>query len=343
MNLFKKITILTLLFAFSFTVTFASENTSSSSTQNQNPFINKSYNQNSILNDTTIQKTITETDNLLKEINILINKTKGDTKRISQFTAENIKKILDNSKDELINKDYRASAFNSQMANSFAKSQLSELQDVVLNKKNIPVIDIGDKKQADLTIAKTSNILLNVKQNFSKLTKKERTTLKKAEKILMTAKEDFKKHKYGLAYYSAIKADAMINTKTKAEANNEYIDKNNAIKRAMSNIRSLAEITYNKNNFSYVNVCQDISTNEILRFFDVIKTNSIVSLNKNNLSLSKPSLYFNITCHSTPDSYAIVTPLNAKDPYTAWCIDSTGFANGVTKPTILGANDVTCR
>ena len=114
--------------------------------------------------------------------------------------------------------------------------------------------------------------------------------------------------------------------------------KDASIKQSLSNVRSLAEISYNENNFSYSNVCINASSNRIVSLLDSAKSKLPSTTKPTNFSLGISSTNNEITCHATAENYAVISPLNLD---TAYCVDSAGFA-GIVAADAITANDLTC-
>lgn len=114
---------------------------------------------------------------------------------------------------------------------------------------------------------------------------------------------------------------------------------NASLQQTMANIRSQAEILYNRNSaFSYVNVCAgDADITALLNAVNNISTVAVDVVT----AVGTASDANSVTCHSLSTGYAIIAPLN--DSTQGWCVDSNGFA-GATSTAALGSGgtDVSC-
>lgn len=114
-----------------------------------------------------------------------------------------------------------------------------------------------------------------------------------------------------------------------------------AIKQSIGNLRSQAELVYNKNGYSYATVCTDSSVDKLLTAAASNRTETTGGVIK---TIGTASSDTTVTCHSNAIGYAAIAPLNI--PFGAavqsWCVDSTGFA-GTTTAAALVDNDITCQ
>lgn len=116
-----------------------------------------------------------------------------------------------------------------------------------------------------------------------------------------------------------------------------------SIKQSIGNARSQAELIYNQNGYSYLNVCTGTSTVE--RLLAAAANNRTETTNKVPvMAIGTASNGTSVTCHSTAVGYAAIAPLNvaAASSTAAWCVDSTGYA-GFAAVGDLAANDITCQ
>ncbi len=119
-----------------------------------------------------------------------------------------------------------------------------------------------------------------------------------------------------------------------------------SIKQSIGNARSQAELIYNQDGYTYVNVCANVATNPITDLVDAAANNRSETTGT-AYAVGTAALAQQVTCHSDQTGYAVSAPLNIQwmsgTTLTdqAWCVDSTGFA-GTTTHTALIANDVTC-
>lgn len=119
-----------------------------------------------------------------------------------------------------------------------------------------------------------------------------------------------------------------------SDARNEAFDK--AVMHDLSQIRTVQEFYYDKNNRSFSGFCTDPQTTTIL--MNLLPNAAYGSTIDTAIGdAGGPTL---LTCHDSPTSYAIAAPLRSS-AVTKWaCIDSVGtFQIG---PATLASNVSTC-
>lgn len=110
-----------------------------------------------------------------------------------------------------------------------------------------------------------------------------------------------------------------------------------AIQNSMSNLRSQAEIIYNRNgDFSYAAVCTDPTTANIL---DSVASGSGAATTVSDV-LTTPSSPTVVACHvnAAGTEYAVSAPMTTSGDY--WCVDSSG--NSGRSSTALAASATVC-
>ena len=110
---------------------------------------------------------------------------------------------------------------------------------------------------------------------------------------------------------------------------------NSNVKQSLSSARGAAQLSYNNNNFSYDNVCDD--GDEVGDMLTDLADGLafITGTNISGTAGTNP-----ITCNDSPTAYAITAPLlNDNDDY--WCVDSSGFQGG--RATALGTGVTACQ
>ncbi len=112
---------------------------------------------------------------------------------------------------------------------------------------------------------------------------------------------------------------------------------NASLQQTMANVRSQAEIFYNRNNaFTYAGICADT---DISGLIDAVDRISAPSTGARNNAIGTASSATTVTCHADATGFAVIAPLN--DSTQSWCVDNNGFS-GAVLPTALAANDTTC-
>ena len=117
-----------------------------------------------------------------------------------------------------------------------------------------------------------------------------------------------------------------------------------SIKQSVANIRSQAELIYNKNGYSYLAVCAEPAVASLINAaLRVVNGTPYLAgthgaLNYAGASNGAAALNRLSTCHSTDIAYAALSPL-ATNNSGFWCVDSTGYSGS---STLLTASDVTC-
>ena len=111
-----------------------------------------------------------------------------------------------------------------------------------------------------------------------------------------------------------------------------------AIKMDLTNIRSEAELYYEGNGQSYLDLCTDDQT--ITNALNGAKSNA-GAINANVLIYSTTGAASTVTCHASSTAWAIESPLKGGGFF---CVDSTGISTTTssTGTFILGANDASC-
>lgn len=109
-----------------------------------------------------------------------------------------------------------------------------------------------------------------------------------------------------------------------------------SIKQSLSNARSQAELVYNKNGYTYANVCADPNVKNLLEAAAAnrAETNKVVNY-------TAASAANRVTCVDTASGYAVLAPLNVQNPVGTdqfWCIDSYGYSGTTTATAISAAS-----
>lgn len=116
---------------------------------------------------------------------------------------------------------------------------------------------------------------------------------------------------------------------------------NASIQQSLGNIRSQAEIVYNRNgDFNYSQVCEDAQVQSLMQAAADDGGSGLV------FTKNSSSAYY-VTCNDSAGAYAVAAPLNT-DPEDflatteLWCIDSTGFAGRVPEDALETMDDFRC-
>ncbi|MCA9356701.1 type II secretion system protein [Candidatus Nomurabacteria bacterium] len=119
-----------------------------------------------------------------------------------------------------------------------------------------------------------------------------------------------------------------------------------SIKQSVANIRAQAELVYNADGYSYLNVCSATSTKKLLDAAVkvvngtayVASTHGINSAVGANTILG-PASGRTAACRSDETRYVAVSPLASVAEF--WCVDSTGVSAQISAAPV--ANDYTCQ
>ena len=118
-----------------------------------------------------------------------------------------------------------------------------------------------------------------------------------------------------------------------------------SIKQSIGNARSQAELLYNQDGYSYINVCDGTPANPITVLMEAARDNRSETIGTQYDADGLPSTAGSdtvVTCQSTQAAYVIHAPLNIPDGagnVQHWCVDSTGSAG---TSTALGPNAIAC-
>lgn len=105
----------------------------------------------------------------------------------------------------------------------------------------------------------------------------------------------------------------------------------------LGQVRSLGELSANKNKDSYDQVCVDEDVRAV--FKKVVEQYKVAP----RALRDSPSEAGVIVCNDSSKGYAIMFPL-VSDPDFAWCLDSTGFMEDkVASTTLKSGTDITCK
>ncbi len=107
-----------------------------------------------------------------------------------------------------------------------------------------------------------------------------------------------------------------------------------AIQQSLGNARSQAEIVYNRDGFTYANVCSDAQVADLTAAARGAN-GAVTAVNRDAISLATT-----VTCNDTAAGWAIIAPLNATT--SAWCVDSTGSAGRTAVGALSAATDIVC-
>ncbi len=115
-----------------------------------------------------------------------------------------------------------------------------------------------------------------------------------------------------------------------------------SIKQSVANIRSQAELWYNSNGYSYINLCTQASIDNLLSAaIDVVNgddyvggthgVSTYVALN----SLTGAATGRTAACHADETRYVAVAPLASVAQF--WCVDSTGASKQSATAPVSGS------
>ncbi len=97
-----------------------------------------------------------------------------------------------------------------------------------------------------------------------------------------------------------------------------------SIKQSLSNLRSQAEIRYNQDNFTYLNVCSDTKVEQLLNAAAAAAGSTVVG---DNLVIASGQS----VCRSIATAWLVTVPLVGTGTVNdRWCVDSSGFSGIVT-------------
>lgn len=114
-----------------------------------------------------------------------------------------------------------------------------------------------------------------------------------------------------------------------------------AIKSDLTNIRAQAEIIYNDDGGTYINICSN--STYIQRAINAAASAAgIAAPVAGDFLIGKVGAVGTVTCHSTNIGWAVEVPLKT-DPTAFWCVDSIGTSSSWAGGSRLGAGgDITC-
>ncbi len=120
----------------------------------------------------------------------------------------------------------------------------------------------------------------------------------------------------------------------KEQARRRIEFKNSTIKLSINNIRPRAEISYSNNDFTYAGVCNDAWVRSLLETTQRNITGSTEGVVVNAIPNSD-----SVACLDGTEWYVVQSPLlpTLDGESSFWCVDSTGFADTVSKPLPAGS------
>ena len=114
-----------------------------------------------------------------------------------------------------------------------------------------------------------------------------------------------------------------------------------AIRSNINNMRAQAELSYDANSQSYLNVCVDPNVTKALN--SVQNIGSAAGATTIDITIAGAGANNKVTCHAAANGtgYAISAPL--KSTANTWfCVDNSGLSTTTTLNTGLTANSVSC-
>jgi len=116
-----------------------------------------------------------------------------------------------------------------------------------------------------------------------------------------------------------------------------------SIKQSVANIRSQAELVYNRGNYTYEGVCDDAQVGSLLIAATNVVNGTAYASSTQNTSVASNDLTGaantrNAGCNDGPTTYVAVAPLASVDAF--WCVDSTGASKQVTSDLV--STDTAC-
>lgn len=107
-----------------------------------------------------------------------------------------------------------------------------------------------------------------------------------------------------------------------------------AIQQSLGNARSQAEIVYNRDGFTYANVCGDAQVQDL--------TTAARNAAGLTTAVERDAVSGDdaVTCNDTAAGWAIIAPLNSAT--SSWCVDSTGAAGRFPNGALSATSDIEC-
>jgi hypothetical protein len=117
-------------------------------------------------------------------------------------------------------------------------------------------------------------------------------------------------------------------------------DQDMLIEQALGSVRLEAEIYFNQNNFSYRDLCEDLTVlAPISRLEFQLDDDYVNAVASDVQDSSGPA---KIVCNDGNTGYAFIMPLSS-DMNRSWCVDSTGYLDEADPYALESGTDVSCR
>ncbi len=113
-----------------------------------------------------------------------------------------------------------------------------------------------------------------------------------------------------------------------------------SIKQSVANIRSQAELVYNKNGYSYASVCSDPAVTNLLTAATKVVNGTAYSTSSASIanSTTGPASGRTAGCHADETRYVAASPLASSGGF--WCVDSTGVSKAIAASSTISSTYV---